>query len=756
MPPLLIRLMSSATQSGNSRRIGNASFRSNNGLRYCVAICATAVFVGLLADPACAQDASPSPTPENTHSADQQGPNYQPNPPSSLQEVVVTGQTPQQDGITPQISPELGVTSYTAGQSQIASAPGGASAPFQQVLLRLPGVVQDSYGEIHVRGEHGYAEYRINGVMLPEGLEGFGQEFDSHFIQSATLLTGALPAQFGLRLYGVVDITTKTGSDLNGGEAGVYTGSFDTVRPYIDYGGSDGKLDYFFSFSELHSDLGIENPTPSTRALHDYTNQLKGFGSFSYKISDTSKVTLILSASYSDFEIPNSPGQKPRFDLAGVTPFPSSELNDNQNEQDYFAVLAHQLTLGDFTLQTSLFAHYNRIHFTPDAEGDLIYEGAAGLIDNVLRSEGAQIDATYSLEEHTFEFGTAITFESYDRHDSTLVFPATASGVQTSDVPFNISDVDSKNGLLFSLYAQDAWHLTRQLTINYGLRYDLSEGYSYGTQWSPRVNAVYQLSDATTFHLGYARYFTPPGLEFISAPNVAHFANTTNTPTVFTQDAPYPERANYFDAGVLHKVGSNLSLTADAFYKASTGGLDLGQFGDAVVLTPFNYSHGHTYGIETGAEYSQGPWRANLNFSYVRAIAFGITSAQSEFPAAELAYIDTHHIILDHDQPFTVSSDVSYTFNRNHTRIFGDFLFGSGLRYGFANEGTLPVHYPISLGIEHTIPVNRDGIKAIRLRFDCTNITNQRFILRAGTGVGIAEPQYLPTRGFFGTFAVEF
>ena len=215
----------------------------------------------------------------------------QPNPPSSLQEVVVTGQTPQQDGITPQISPELGVTSYTAGQSQIASAPGGASAPFQQVLLRLPGVVQDSYGEIHVRGEHGYAEYRINGVMLPEGLEGFGQEFDSHFIQSATLLTGALPAQFGLRLYGVVDITTKTGSDLNGGEAGVYAGSFDTVRPYIDYGGSDGNLDYFFSFSELHSDLGIENPTPSTRALHDYTNQLKGFGSFSYKISDTSKVT---------------------------------------------------------------------------------------------------------------------------------------------------------------------------------------------------------------------------------------------------------------------------------------------------------------------------------------------------------------------------------------------------------------------------------------------------------------------------------
>jgi outer membrane receptor protein involved in Fe transport len=751
---LVFATSSAVSQSAKSGRTGNSLFWSNHWLGCLAAVCATAVFVSILADAASAQDAAPSPTPENSPSA-QQGSANQPASPGQLQQVVVTAAN--QTAIAPEISPELGVTSYTAGQSQIANTPGGDSAPFQQVLLRLPGVVQDSYGEIHVRGEHGYSGYRINGVLLPEGLEGFGQEFDSHFIQSATLLTGALPAQYGLRLYGIVDINTKTGPDLNGGEAGIYGGSFDTIRPYIDFGASNGNFEYFFSLSNLHSDLGIENPTPSRRALHDYTNQLKGFGSFSYKINDTSKITLILSGSYSDFEIPNTPGRQPRFDLAGVTSLPSSELNDNQNEQDYFAVLAYELTAGDLSLQTSLFAHFDRIHFTPDNDGDLIYEGAAGLIDNVLHSEGVQIDGTYILNDaHTLGFGAVVTFEQYDRHDSTSVFPATASGMQTNDIPFVISDADSKDGLLFSLYGQDAWHLTSQLTINFGLRYDLSEGYSYGTQWSPRISAVYQPSDATSFHLSYARYFTPPGLEFVSARNVARFADTTNAPTVFTQDPPYPERANYLDAGVLQKIGSSLSLTADAFYKASTGGLDLGQFGTAVVLTPFNYNHGHTYGIEAGADFSQGPWRASLNFSYVKATAFSITSAQSEFAADELAYINTHHITLDHDQPFTVSIDLSYTFNDNHSRLFADFLFGSGLRYGFANEGVLRAHYPLNLGVEHTIPINRDGIKAIKLRLDCTNVFNQRFILRAGTGVGIAEPQYLPPRGFFGTFAVEF
>ena len=154
-----------------------------------------------------------------------------------------------------------------------------------------------------------------------------------------------------------------------------------------------------------------------------------------------------MSASYSDFEIPNSPGQTPRFDLAGVTPFPSSELNDNQNEQDYFAVLAHQLTLGDFTLQTSLFAHYNRIHFTPDAEGDLIYEGAAGLIDNVLHSEGAQIDATYILDDHIpCEFGTLLALKDMIVTIPPMFFRLRPMGCRLAMFLSHINDEDSKNG----------------------------------------------------------------------------------------------------------------------------------------------------------------------------------------------------------------------------------------------------------------------------------------------------------------------
>jgi hypothetical protein len=95
-----------------------------------------------------------------------------------LPTIQVGGET-YQGGVAARIDPGIGANSYTLGQQQLDNAPGGSNAPFAQQLYRLPGVVQDSYGEIHIRAEHGNAQYQINGIMLPEGLEGFGQQFDT-------------------------------------------------------------------------------------------------------------------------------------------------------------------------------------------------------------------------------------------------------------------------------------------------------------------------------------------------------------------------------------------------------------------------------------------------------------------------------------------------------------------------------------------------------------------------------------------------
>src|SRR5579859_2672781 len=122
---------------------------------------------------------------------------------ANVESVPVTGTL---DLAREQIAPALGAVVHTIGPKEIASIPQGSDAAFSQVLLRAPGVVADSLGEVHVRGEHGDLTYRLNGVLLPEGLNGFGQEIDTRLIDSVKLIDGTLPAQFGFRTAGIVDI----------------------------------------------------------------------------------------------------------------------------------------------------------------------------------------------------------------------------------------------------------------------------------------------------------------------------------------------------------------------------------------------------------------------------------------------------------------------------------------------------------------------------------------------------------------------
>ena len=49
---------------------------------------------------------------------------------------------------------------------------------------------------------------------------------------------------------------------------------------------------------------------------------------------------------------------------------------------------------------------------------------------------------------------------------------------------------------------------------------------------------------------------------------------------------------SYHDIGIGQQVNSKLTLTADTYYKHIRILLDEGQFGQALILSPFNYAKG--------------------------------------------------------------------------------------------------------------------------------------------------------------------
>src|SRR5262249_28339128 len=158
-----------------------------------------------------------------------------------------------------------GATTHQINHQQIEALPQGNNATLDKVLLQFPGVTQDSAasGELHVRNEHANLQYRINGIMLPDGVGGFGQILHTGIAGYRELLTGALQAQYGLRTAGVLDIQTKADAFNNSGTVSVYGGSHGTITPSIEYGGTAGQTQYFVSGRFMQNNLGIENPTPA-------------------------------------------------------------------------------------------------------------------------------------------------------------------------------------------------------------------------------------------------------------------------------------------------------------------------------------------------------------------------------------------------------------------------------------------------------------------------------------------------------------
>src|SRR5881396_372985 len=540
-----------------------------------------------------------------------------PSPASTAETERVVVQSQEMDITREQIVPSLGATRYTVGPDRLESQAQGESAPFNQTLLRFPGVAQDSFGQLHVRGEHANLQYRIDDVLLPESIPGFGQVLETRFADNISLITGALPAQFGFRNTGVIDIHTKNGAVFQQGDASVYGGSFDTIMPSFEYGGVTGKLNYYWTGSYLHDGIGIENPTRTANPIHDDTDQYRMFGYSSYILDDTSRFVLLTSGYHGDFESPNNPGQTPEFVDMGRSKFNSAALDETQVEGDAYAILAYQKKVDDFNLQASVFTLYSSVLFRPDNTGDLIFNGVASRVDRDIFSNGLVLDASYKLtDQHTLRGGFFIAEQHATVGTATLVFPVDANDNQTSDLPLRIVDNSGRYGFLYGLYLQDEWKPFEQLTINFGGRFDIVDAFARENQLSPRINIVWEPLKGTTLHAGYARYFTPPPLENVEQGTISKFNSTTNEPAIQKDSVTKSERAHYFDGGMTQQISKGFSVGIDGFLQELTFSAGRGSVRRGAYSFVVNYKRGEIYEGEFTANYNEGGFVACLNAGY--------------------------------------------------------------------------------------------------------------------------------------------
>ncbi len=676
-------------------------------------------------------------------------------PGTALDEVVVIAQrlNEARNGIQTQ----TGASIYTINEAAISAQPGGDNQLLNQVIMQAPEVAQDSFGQFHVRGEHNGLQYRLNGIILPEGISVFGQSLDPRLISSVTLVTGALPAEYGLRTAGIIDLKTKSGVIDPGGAVSIYGGSHGTVEPSFNYGGTEGRFNYFVSADFLRNDLGIESPDGRSSPNHDHTTQHHEFAYLEYILDESNRLSAVLSSSTGKFQIPNRAGQVPGITNADGTPlvvngqttYPSDALDENQRELNHFAVLSWQHSAGAFDVQTSLTARYSSLNFVPDFLGDILFNGIAQSAYKQNVAYALQSDAAYRLDDqHTLRGGIFIQSDHSKSLTSSGVIALDDAGNQINDTPIIVIDNSAKSEWIESVYLQDEWKLMPTVTLNYGARFDKFTAYASGHQVSPRVNAVWQVLPDTTLHAGYSRYFSPPPFELVGNESVAKFANNTGGGSTTLSDTPRAEQANYYDVGAQQKISDATTIGVDTYYKQSHNLIDEGQFGAPIILTPFNYTYGKQYGVELTSSYTTESLSTYLNLAWQSARGKDIDSAQFNFSPDDLAYIGQHYIHLDHEQQVTASGGASYLWG--HTRFSADFLVGSGLRNtpgNVPNGDRLPYYAQVNLGASHVFHLGDAG--TLTARFDAINVLDKRYEIRDGTGVGVGAPQFGPRRGLF-------
>src|SRR5438874_2344787 len=316
----------------------------------------------------------------------------------------------------------------------------------------------------------------------------------------------------------------------------------------------------------------------------------------------------------------------------GISDFNSAQLNENQRQITHYGVVALQEKLGPMDFQLSAFQRYSSLYFTPDPLGDLLFNSIAETAYRRSIATGSQLDGSYQVNpDHTVRAGYFLQGERSISSTNSLVLPTDMTGAQISDTPLAIPDSSGKTGWLGGVYAQDEWKVLPRVTLNFGARFDMVSAFTHESQLSPRVNVVWQPTDATTIHAGYSRYFTPPPFELVAPTTIAQLANTTAAPATTQNGAVKAERDHYFDVGGTQILLPGLKAGLDFYYRWATNLIDEGQFGAPIILTPFNYAHGINRGAEFTLSYDLADWHFYGNIAAAKSLGKNIVSSQFNF-----------------------------------------------------------------------------------------------------------------------------
>lgn len=470
----------------------------------------------------------------------------------------------------------------------------------EQVLLSFPGFAADANGAIHPRGAHNQMQYVIDGMTITDQLTGsFGSAIDPSLVQNIELFTGDIPVEYGGKISGVANITTKSGLASGRrftGSTQVGAAGFDTLTQTTQFSGGTDRFGYYASFHAMKSNRFLDQV--SLDNLHNGGNFQRAFSRFDYqRTNDTFRLNLM--AGRSSFQLANlrsqhAAGQDQRQDLA-----------DFAISTGWVRVLSPRTTI-----DTTVSYRSARAELLPSAGDTPVSAWQSRRLDTY--SVAARIN--HVAGRHTFR--TGFDYQRFPVHEDFRVaitapwFNAPGNAdFNPALLPHDLSRggawfqfAGRGTGALASAFVQDRVNLGR-LHLSLGVRYDEYRFLVDGHQLQPRLGVSYHLRETgTVLRASYNRTYQTPvneNLLFTNSPEAARLAPPAVREALGGGSLGIrPQRQNVYEVGVQQSLLGRASLSAVYYHKDERDLHDNDNFLNTGVIFPTSLARSRVDGAE--------------------------------------------------------------------------------------------------------------------------------------------------------------
>jgi hypothetical protein len=549
-------------------------------------------------------------------------------------------------------------------ENRLSSIPGRS---LQDLVNSQPGWLYEGNAVLHPRGSEYQTQFVVDGIPLTDNRSpSFGPAIDADDVQSMSIYTAGIPAEYGRKMGGVVEVNTLQNSQPGfHGQVVLSGGSFDSAGAAAQGQYSWGKNTFGASASGSMTDHYLNPVVPQN---YSNTGTLGDF-SVNYERDLTSKdrVRLIIRHELSRYDIPNeqvqqAAGQRQTADNLETMGIASYEHTFSSN------------AMADFR---SMFRdNSNDFNSNPEATPIEVFQ------HNRFREAYFKATTTINHGRNEWKFGVESDNTFLHENFNYLITDPTQFDPGT---PLAFAFLASRPDLEQSAFVQDQIRLNNW-TINLGLRWDHYQLILNRQAVDPRFAiSRYFPSAGLLVHFSYDRVFQTPSFEniLLSSSTAVEALDSS-----FLRLPVEPSEGNYYEAGLTKEFSGKIKLDANYFRRLVANYADDDQISNTTISFPIAFRKSIIYGAE--AKLDLPDWHrfsGFLSYSYtVGNVWFPVTGGLflGDDATAALTQL-SGHFPDSQDQRNTVRGRLRYQV-ASRFWVAGGVQYDTGLPFEFDGD----------------------------------------------------------------------